>query len=79
MSNLFSELCTPAKVYFVLETILLIFKMFQGANTMSIVMNILFVLVWTYILGWICKKGFKIVSWVLVLAPLLIALLYFWR
>jgi len=43
--------------------------MYQGANPLSLLMNILFVLVWTYVLGWICKKGFNIVSWILVLAP----------
>jgi len=70
--NLFNELCTPAKVYFILQTIIIIFGMFQGTTAMSLLINIIFVLVWTYILGWICKKGFNIVSWILVLAPLLI-------
>jgi len=70
--NLFNELCTPAKVYFILQTIIIIFGMFQGTTAMSLLINIIFVLVWTYILGWICKKGFYIVSWILVLAPLLI-------
>ena len=72
MSSLFSQLCTPAKVYFVLQTISIIFLIFQGTDTMSILMNIIVGLIWTYFLGWICKKGFNIISWILVLAPLLI-------
>ena len=73
MAKTFSELCTPAKVYFVLAVISTIFTFYQGGTSfMSILMNILFVLIWTYILGWICEKGFNIVSWILVLAPLLI-------
>jgi len=74
MSKLFSELCTPAKLYIILETILIIFRMYQGANSMSLLMNIAFVLVWTYVLGWICKKGFNIVSWILVLTPLFLVI-----
>jgi hypothetical protein len=73
MSKLFNELCTPAKVYFVFAVISNIFAFYQGETSfMSILINIIFVLIWTYILGWICKKGFNLVSWFLVLAPLLI-------
>ena len=27
-------------------------------------------------LGWICKKGYKIVSWILVLAPIFFMIIY---
>jgi hypothetical protein len=29
----------------------------------------LFAFVWTFLLGWLCNKGFKTLSWVLVLLP----------
>ena len=76
MSNLFSELCTPAKVYFVLDTMLLIFRIYNGTTPSTEFFNIIFILLWTYILGWICKKGFNILSWILVLGPLLFVPIY---
>jgi hypothetical protein len=72
MEKMFSELCTPAKIYILLETIVIVLRIFMGSSFMSIVMNVVFVLLWTYVLGWICKKGFKIISWILVLVPLLV-------
>jgi hypothetical protein len=76
MSNLFSELCTPAKVYFVLDTMLLIFRIYNGTTPSTEFFNIIFILLWTYILGWICKKGYKIVSWILVLTPIFFMITY---
>ena len=35
-------------------------------------MNLVFAFVWTYFLGWLCKKGLKTLSWFLVLLPYII-------
>ena len=76
MSNLFSELCTPAKVYFVMAVFALVFELFRGISFGEVLINLIFAFVWTYILGWICKKGYKIVSWILVLAPIFFMITY---
>ena len=76
MSNLFSELCTPAKVYFVMAVFALVFELFRGISFGEVLINLIFAFVWTYILGWICKKGYKIVSWILVLAPIFFMIIY---
>jgi ABC-type Na+ efflux pump permease subunit len=42
-------------------------------------MQLLFVIVWTWLLNFICTNGFTVVSWILVLLPfvLLIVLMIF--
>jgi hypothetical protein len=72
MSKRFNQLCTPAKIYLILSMIGVILTLYEGTTPfISVLINIVFVLLWTYILGWICKKGFNIISWILVLGPLL--------
>ena len=50
MNKTFSNLCTPAKIYFAIAVIASIFALFKG----------------------LCKKGFKTLSWFLVLLPYII-------
>jgi len=72
MRKEFSELCTPAKIYFAIAVIASIFALFNGVTLMMVFMKLLFAFVWTFLLGWLCKKGFKTLSWFLVLLPYII-------
>ena len=72
---MFSELCTPARIYFIIAVIASIVALFNGLSIGSILMNLVFVFIWTYILGWLCKKGYSSVSWFLVLLPYILILL----
>ena len=40
-------------------------------NVFYIVFEVLYVLGWTYLLNILCKKGYKQLSWLLVLLPLI--------
>ena len=40
-------------------------------NAAFFVVKALYILFWTFVLNWMCKKGFKTVSWALVLLPFL--------
>ena len=62
------KLCSPALLYLVLATIALVFN-FMQFSLLSGVIHIVFVLLWTFILNWICSKGYKWVSWLLVVLP----------
>jgi len=44
-------------------------------SMVSILLHVAFIGLWTFILNWICKKGFKWVSWGLVVLPYLFAAL----
>lgn len=75
MNKEFSKLCTPAKIYFVIAVIASIIMLFKGVSILGVFAKLIFAFIWAYVLGWLCKKGFTMVSWVLVLLPYIILLL----
>jgi hypothetical protein len=52
-----------------------IIELFNGIGILSISIKLVFAFIWTFILGWVCKKGYKSISWVLVALPYIIILL----
>ena len=75
MEKMFRQLCTPAKIYFGIAVIASIIGLFRGVPFGTILMRLVFAFVWTYLLGWLCKKGFSYLSWFLVLLPYVVLLL----
>ncbi len=73
----FNELCTPARLYFLISAITIVIGLFNGFQLLAVFMNIGFVIVWTYLLNLLCKKGFKPFSWFLVLLPYFLILIGF--
>ena len=71
----FSKLCTPAKIYFAIAVIATIFALFNGATLMFAFMKLVFAFIWTFVLGWLCEKGYSSISWFLVLLPYIIIVL----
>jgi hypothetical protein len=65
----FAKLCTPAKIYFAIAVIAAIFALLNGAAIMFAFWQLLFAFIWTFILGWLCDKGYTSISWFLVLLP----------
>lgn len=77
-----NKLCPPALLYLGLSLLVLLVSVFQ--TTMSLtglviyaLVSLLFITFWTWILNLICNAGYKWVSWVLVLVPLVLSLLLF--
>jgi hypothetical protein len=68
----FSKLCTPAKIYFAIAVIAAVVSLVNGASIMTEFWKIVFAFIWTFILGWLCKKGYTSISWFLVLLPYII-------
>ena len=79
MNKRFEELCTPAKLYFVLVVLSCIVALFNGVGFMSVAINLIIAFLWTAALSWICGKGFTGVSWFLVLFPYIVMLLVFFK
>jgi len=71
----FSKLCTPAKIYFAIAVIATVFALFSGASIMFAFFKLVFAFIWTFVLGWLCDKGYTSISWFLVLLPYIIILL----
>jgi len=65
-------MCLPAKVYLVVAIFTAIITLVQNISLASVFIQFVLAIVWTYILNWLCKKGFETVSWVIVLMPLII-------
>jgi hypothetical protein len=73
----FESLCDPAKLYISLVLISVVFSLYNGLQVMSAIVQVLFALFWTFVLNWICQKGYKGVSWFLVLLPFILMVLVY--
>lgn len=69
---MFSKLCTPARIYFSIAVIASIFALFRGVTFGAVFLKLIFATIWTYVLGWLCKKGYSYISWFLVLLPYIV-------
>jgi uncharacterized membrane protein len=75
MKKEFQELCTPAKIYFVLAVLACAIALYNRVAVTAVFVKLFFAFVWTYILSWLCKKGMSGLAWFLVLLPYIIILL----
>jgi len=71
----FSKLCTPAKVYFAIAVIASAIALFNHVTVLAVFMKLVFAFIWTFILSFLCDKGYKSLSWFLVLLPYIFILL----
>jgi len=69
MNKDFAKLCTPAKVYFALAVLAIIMSLFNRFTFLGIFIQLLFAVIWTMFLAWVCDKINPSISWFLVLAP----------
>jgi hypothetical protein len=74
LSKKFKELCTPAMIYFVISVVAILVALLNHIKMEAVLIKAVFVLFWTYILNFLCKKGYKSVSWFLVLFPYILLL-----
>lgn len=75
MKDMFKQMCTPAQIYLVISVFAGLLSLLTENAVSSVIVNLLFALVWTYILSWLCKQGYENLSWFLVLLPYIILLL----
>ena len=65
----FSDLCSPAYVYFVVSIFYVIINSFTNLKLTSILLKILFIILWSLFLNLLCSKGYNMISWILVILP----------
>ena len=70
-----SELCSPAQLYLVISVIAIVMAMVKQIQLSSILYKFVFMVGWTWVLNFLCSKGYKTVSWVLVFLPFIIIML----
>lgn len=81
LSATFKSLCLPSKVYLVLAFIgIIVSVLFPTISKFSLLfqlIHLVYIIFWTWILNLICKAGYKVISWILVLAPFVLVFLLF--
>jgi hypothetical protein len=75
MDTDFNKLCTPAKLYFAFSVLSCIIMLFNRMPILVIFSKLVFAFLWAFVLGWLCKKGYKSISWFLVLLPFIMIVL----
>jgi hypothetical protein len=68
----FLNLCNPSKFYFIVSMISILFGIFANFKIFVLLAKFIFTLIYTYILNFLCKKGYKMFSWFLVLLPYIV-------
>lgn len=69
----FSKYCTPAQLYLILGAIGIIMGFLKNYGVWTLLTEALFLVIWAWVLNWLCSKGFKSISWILVLLPFIMA------
>lgn len=70
----FKAICRPAQLYLVLSILSIISVFVASINFTNLVISSTITVGWTYVLNRICQNGYDIISWILVLVPILGAL-----
>ena len=69
------KLCTPAMVYLVVSVLALAYGVVQQMSAMTLIFKVLLVALWTFLLNWLCAKGYSTLSWIIVLLPVVMIVL----
>ena len=66
-------LCPPSLIYLVISLLSLVFSMrFHNMNVLSMIASFLFILLWTWLLNYLCYRRHETLSWILLLLPLVL-------
>jgi hypothetical protein len=60
-----------SSIYFVISIIYLLIKSVTNFNISSLVINILIIMLWSYILNFLCGMGFAIIAWLILMLILI--------
>ncbi len=66
------KLCTPSLIYLILAVVSVVSMLINGRFGLLLIFQVLFMALWTWILDLICKAGYEVLSWILVILPIII-------
>lgn len=67
-----SKICTPAVIYLVISLLSTGVLVSQKTSAVTIFFHTICVLIWAFLLNALCSKGYKNISWFLVIIPYII-------
>ena len=73
----FDKLCNPAKFYFVIAMLSVVLGIFANFRVFFILTKLIFAFIYTFVLNFLCKKGYKYFAWFLVLLPYILMFMVF--
>jgi hypothetical protein len=62
-----SNKCAPVIIYLIIGFIFLIVTAFRNFNMIGTVISLLLILLWTWILNYLCTNGYSIIAWLLLI------------
>jgi hypothetical protein len=68
-SKVVASLCTPAALYAGIACLSLIMLIYERYAVSAILFQAFFIVAWTWVLNFLCSKGYTGISWFLVLLP----------
>jgi uncharacterized membrane protein len=69
-NSIMGKICAPAMLYLVLSVIRLVWLIFAKFSASVVLLKGIFVALWTWLLCYLCWNGYEVVSWVLVILPI---------
>lgn len=70
-------LCNPAKLYLFVSMFTFMFAIFKNISVLTLFIKFIFICMWTFLLNWMCSKGYEKLAWFVVLFPVILGLLLF--
>jgi len=64
-----SKLCSPALIYFIIAILYLIINSFSNFNMMFFIINLIIIIIWCWLLNFLCSIGYSIISWIMIIIP----------
>jgi hypothetical protein len=64
--NIYS-LCNPAFIYLVIAIIFLLITIVKSFNMIGTIITLLFMLLWTWVLNYLCINGYSTIAWILLI------------
>ena len=73
ISHTISSLCSPAFIYLIIAASTIMFNYRHLSRTL--IYYVIVMLIWTWILNYLCKMGYTTLSWVLLIVPFIAAVI----
>lgn len=73
--KMFNKICVPAKIYSAIAVIITIIGLLNGLHIVYAFWKMVFTFIWTFVLSFLCNKGYTSISWLLVLLPYILIVL----
>ena len=71
------SICAPAMVYLILSLIGIIATATVRFSVSSIILNLVFIALWVFLLNFLCSSGYTVISWILVVLPIIVMIVLF--